>query len=296
MDQIVAMRAFVTAGDTLSFTDAALRLRTTPQAVAKAVAQLEAQFGTRLLHRTTRRMSLTEAGHSYLQRAAGLLAELDALEADVVARSSEPAGLLRIAAPVTFGWRRLGHAVAAFAKKHPKVQVELTLSDRMVDLVQEGFDLAIRIGETATGSWIARLLDETELVPCAAPGYLDEQTAPTHPEQLAAHEAIFDRNTPHFDCWQFWSETGQLEVRPVSRVSADSADTVRSLVLEGVGIGLVPLFAIEEDLRAGTLVRLVPEWQSRKLPIRAIYPATRGLAPKVRVMIDHLIRKPQHPD
>lgn len=288
MDQIAAMRAFVAAGEALSFTAAASRLRTTPQAVAKAVAHLETQLGARLLNRTTRRMSLTEMGQGYLHRAAVLIADFDALQDDILARSSDPAGLLRIAAPVTFGWRRLSGAIAGFTRRHPQVQVDLALSDRMVDLVQEGFDLAIRVGEAAQGTLVARLLGEAELVVCASPGYLAEHATPAAPKDLADHEAIFDRNTPQYDRWQLDDGTRQTEARPQSRVCVDSADSVRSLVLAGAGIGLIPSFAVEEELEAGSLRRLLPAWRSRSLPIRAIYPAARGLAPKVRLMIDHL--------
>ena len=291
MDRLAGMRAFVVAADAGSFTAAADRLGTTPQAVSKLVAALEGELGSRLLARTTRRMHLTETGEAYLERARAVLADLEALEDDVKARRSEPAGVLRMSAPVSFGWLHLAEPVSVFLERHPKIEVRLELSDRRVNLVEEGFDLAVRIGPAGPVGNVVRKLATARMILAAAPGYLERNGRPTQPQGLDGHAFVLDTNAPRPDRWTLSDGEREVEVKVGGRLSVNSADAAAAAAHHGAGLLLGPDFVLGPQIRSGRLVHVLPGWSAGELPIHAVFPAARGLAPKVRLMVDHLAER-----
>lgn len=291
MDRILAMRAFVLAADAESFTVAALRLEISPQAVSKLISALESQLGSRLLRRTTRRMSLTEEGAAYLEGARAILADLDGLENDVRARGTDPAGLVRLAAPTTFGHLHLMAPIATFLDSHPKISMRMDLADRSVDLVEEAYDLAVRIGAPGPDSSnLVRRFGVARRVLCASPAHLARRGHPAKPEDLADHSAVLDLNHARSDRWTLKRGEETRHVKVSGRIQVNSADATRVAALAGLGVLLAPTFAVGDDLREGRLVRVLPEWSAEPLDLQAIFPPGKGLAPKVRLLVDHLAR------
>ncbi len=291
MDTIEGMRVYAAVARTASFTVAADELGLSRALTSKYVAQLEERLGVRLLNRTTRSVEMTSAGRAYLDRALRLLEDLDDLEAAVRDRRAEPRGHLRVATPVTFAELFLPSVLAEFTTTYPKLHVTLSLSDRHVDLVGEGFDAAIRIGELAESSLVARRLASSTLTLCAAPGYLAEHEAPTHPTDIAAHRCVLDDNLRSRDHWPF-SIDGRIRMIPVAgSIRVNSASIVRALLLAGQGIGLCPSFLVSGDVRDGRLIALLSDFQTPGVGIHAVYPHSRHLASGVRTFVDFLAAK-----
>ncbi len=286
MDRIEAMRLFAAVAEHGGFTQAARREGVSPAQVSKKVAALESLLGARLLDRTTRSVSLTAAGAAYLEGARPLLADLDALEDGVRAEHSEPAGALRISAPLTFGTRRLMPVVLAFLKAHPNVEARLSLSDRMVDLVLEGFDVAVRIGRLDDSSLIARRLAPAKVALVVKAGHPAESIV--SPSDLEKYTCVIDTNVPSPRRWTF-EKNGSVEEAHVSGgLHVNSADAARCAALEGYGVILVPTFVIGEDVAAGRLTRLLCDWTPEHRDIWAVFPQNRFLSGRVRLFVDHL--------
>ncbi|MHB8455826.1 MAG: LysR family transcriptional regulator [Acidiferrobacterales bacterium] len=289
MDTLGSMRVFSMVTDLGSFTAAAERLGMAPSAVTKHVAALEARLGVLLLNRTTRRLSLTEAGTAYLDRCNALLADLDGLEASVGELVQKPIGTLRLTAPVPFGISHLGPIIAAYRERYPDVNLELVLNDRMIDLVEEGFDLAIRIARLPDSSLVARQLAVTRMVLCAAPRYLQRRGAPRKPEDLVQHDCLSYTYWGTGDEWRFTQKSGQIRairIKPVIRVN--NGDVARTLALAGQGIMLQPDFLVGNDIETGRLVRLLPGFHAGELGIFAVYPHRKYLSVKVRSFVDFI--------
>jgi len=277
--------AVVEAG---SFVGAADALQRSKASVSRQVAELEARLGVRLLHRTTRRVSMTAEGELFHARCAVLLTELDEAEAEITSRHDEAIGQLRINVPVTYGLLRLAPLWGVFMARHPRVTLEITLSDRLVDLVDDGYDLAVRIARLADSSLVSRRLSSTRMVLCASTGYLARHGAPAHPSELAHHAVLAYALLSTGDTWAFDGPQGNATVRTRPRMRTNSGDTCRAAALHDLGIILQPDFIVEQDLRSGALVELMPEWRAGELGIHAVYPSRRHVPPKVRLMIDFL--------
>lgn len=288
MDKLTAMRAFVRVADTGSFSAAARLLGRSKAAVSKQLALLEGALGVQLLVRTTRQVRLNDAGRGYYERCVQLLAELDDIESNVQQSQASPRGVLKVAGPQTFAELHLSAAIREFLLRYPELKVELVLTDRVVDLVDHGFDVAIRVGELADSSLLARRLASTSVVACAAQVYLAKHGVPRTPEQLTEHELIIDSNFRHPASWRFRRGTRSINVRVSGRLQVNSAVMVRHFLVSGAGIGLCPEFVIREDLEAGILVPLLTQFSGYDLGVYAVYPHTRHVPSRVRVFVDFL--------
>jgi DNA-binding transcriptional LysR family regulator len=288
MDRFQEMRVFAAVVDAGSFVGASDELDLSKAAVSRLVADLEGRLGVRLLHRTTRRLSLTSEGEVFHLRCKELLASLDEAEAEVTERSGRVVGTLKVSAPVSFGLLHLAPLWADFLAKHPELTLEVNLSDRMVDLIDEGVDLSIRIARLESSSLVSRRLSSTRMVLCASKRYLRANGTPHHPADLAQHTVLAYSLLAMGDMWEFNGPEGPVTVRVNPRVRTNSGDTCRAIALGGGGIILQPMFMVDEDLKSGTLVELLPKYQSIELGIYAVYPTRKHVLPKVRLLIDFL--------
>ena len=288
MDRFLEMQTFTTVVDAGSFVKAAETLALSKAAVSRYVAELEARLGVRLLHRTTRRLSLTEEGQVFYARSKELLSGVAEAEAELTSRSVNASGLLRINAPVTFGILHLAPLWGVFRGLHPKVQLDVTLADRVVDLVEEGYDMAIRIATLPSSTLISKRLASTRVVLCASPQYLQTHGTPVHPAELGEHVVMAYHYWASGDEWRFDGPQGPVSVVTQPCLRTNSGDTCRAAALAHQGIILQPTFLVGQDLAAGTLVELMPAYRSIELGIYAIYPSRKYVAPKVRALVDFL--------
>lgn len=288
MDKFIEMQTFSAVVDEGSFVKAADTLGISKAAVSRHVVDLEARLGVRLLHRTTRRLSLTEEGHVFYARSKELLLSMEEAEAEITSRRTAPSGGLRINAPVTFGILQLAPMWAKFRAQFPLVKLEIILSDRVVDIVEEGFDVAIRIATLPSSTLISKRLASTRLVLCASPQYLLEHGTPTHPDELSAHDVISYSYLSTRDEWHFSGPQGQVSVKINPCLQTNNGDTCRAVALAHQGIILQPIFLVGLDLMAGTLVEIMPEFRAIELGIYAIYPSRKHVSPKVRALVDFM--------
>jgi DNA-binding transcriptional LysR family regulator len=294
MDRFQAMRAFVAVVEAGSFVGAADALGMSKAAVSRQVADLEARLGVRLLHRTTRRLSLTDEGQVFHGRSKDVLATLDEAEAELTARSGEAVGTLRVTAPVSFALLHLTPMWPGFLARHPRLKLELTLSDRFVDLVDEGIDVAVRIARLESSTLVSRRLATTTMVLCASPRYLKKRGRPKDLHELADHDVVAYSLLSTGDEWHFVGSGGPASVRVNPRMHTNSGDTCRAMALGHSAIVFEPSFMVADDLAAGRLVRVLPEYSGLELGIYAVYPSRRHVLPKVRVFIDHLAQAFRH--
>ncbi|AXT47912.1 MULTISPECIES: LysR family transcriptional regulator [Chromobacterium] len=289
MDRFSEIRAFVCVAELGSFAAAAERLELSRAMVTKLVSSLEGRLGVRLMHRTTRRLSLTEAGETYLGQAGGLLAELDDLDARLSQGASSPVGRLRVSAPVSFGMRYLGRAVAGFHLQYPQIEVELNLNDRRVDLVEEGFDLGLRVSNLSDSSLVARRLARIRDLVVAAPSYLQRCGTPAKPADLAEHQCLLYALTAQPNLWDFTAPDGSSgRVRVKGMLRANNGDILTDAAVHGMGVILQPRFLVEQGLADGTLVPLLSDYDWHCLDLSAVYPARRHVPGKVRAFVDYL--------
>jgi DNA-binding transcriptional LysR family regulator len=288
MDTLEGMRTFAAVVAEGSFSKAAKRLDRSPQLVSKYVAQLENRLGVRLLNRSTRRLSVTEAGQAYFDRCQGIVADVDELE-DAIGNLTEAVrGVLKINAPMTFGMHHLTPAIAEFQSVHPDLRVDLALDDRVVDVVSEGFDLAIRIARLEASSLVARRLAPVNLVVCASPEYLDARGIPETPSDLVDHDCLGYTYASTRDLWHFESEGAAEEVQVSGRFRANNGDALRTAALAGHGLIMQPTFIVSEDLRSGRLVRVMTSYAITPLNVYAVYAHRQLLSNKVRVFVEFL--------
>ena len=284
------MGAFAAVADARSFTQAARRLGVSGAQVSKLVARLEDRLGARLLNRTTRDVSLTDTGRAYLERARALLDEFETLEGSVRDESG-PRGLLRISAPVAFGRTQLDPAMLDFAQAYPEVQLEVFYADRMVNLVDEGFDVGVRIGQLSDSSLIARRLAPVRMVTCASPAYLQAHGTPLTPADLGAHEAIIDLNPRDPYVWSFGAQGECMEARVHGRLRFASAEACLAAAEHGFGIARAPAFVAVERLREGVLTPFLCNFEPETIHVHAVYPHAKHLAAKVRAFVDFLAKR-----
>lgn len=289
MDILQAMRTFSAVVDAGSFVRAMDATGLSKPAVSRQVAELEAHLGARLLQRTTRRLSLTDEGRTYYQRCKDILQAVDEAGAEIGAAIVQAQGRLRVGAPQTFGERHLAPLWGRFLADNPLVTLDIVLSDRVVDLVEEGYDLVVRIGQLADSNLVSRPLAGSRMVLCASPGYLARCGRPQHPHELAQHEVISYSYWSSGDEWCFTGPSGIVKVRVRSRIYANNGDTCLAVALAGHGVIMQPDFLIYEDLRSGRLVELMPDYRAAGLDIHALYPTRKQLPLKVRKLLDFLV-------
>jgi DNA-binding transcriptional LysR family regulator len=295
VDRYQALRVFSQVVESGSFSAAADKLALSTTAASRHVAELEAHLQTRLLNRTTRRVSLTESGRAFYERAVQLLADLEEAEQEASRAAVVPRGTIKLTSSVNFGVRHVAPAIAAFLAAHPGVRFDVSLSDRIVDLVEEGFDLAVRIGVPGSDNIVARKLGETRLVPCASPGYLEAHGAPQVPEDLARHNCFtYEYVTPR-NLWRFRDATGaERTARVRGSLHSNNGDLLAEAAAQGAGIVFEPAFIVGPEVRAGRLVPLLQEFVAPPLPIYAVYPSRKHLSAKVRLFVEFLIERSSH--
>ena len=288
MDRIEAMRAFVTVVNEGTFTRAAERLDTSPQLVSKYVSHLENHLNVRLLNRTTRRIHLTEAGNQYYQRAQQVLSDIDDMENQLGDLQTEAQGLLRISAPVSFAIRHMAPLLSDFQKAHPAVGIDLQLNDRKVDIVEEGFDIALRIGRLKSSSLIAKRLAPVRLVLCASPAYLEQYGTPRKPEDLSGHHYLrySYMNLDSAHGLQKWLQGNNRET--AGGMISNNGDVLVEAAIAGTGIALQPTFIAGAAIRAGKLKVVLPESEPEPMALYAVYAHRQLLASKVRSFIDFI--------
>jgi DNA-binding transcriptional LysR family regulator len=290
MDRFQEMTVFAAVVDAGSFVGAAEGLDISKAVVSRLVAELENRLGVRLLHRTTRKLSLTEEGQSFYARCKTLLAGVEEAEAEVTIQTGQARGVLKLNVPVTFGILNLAPLWGTFLSQNPAVTLDVTLSDRVVDLVEEGYDLTVRIGRLSSSSLVSRQISSSRMVLCASPAYLKRQARPAHPSQLTTHTIISYSLLSNGDHWEFTGPKGLVKVKVTPRMKTNSGDTCVRAALDGLGIVLQPSFIVNQHLDSGKLVEILPGYQSAELGIYAVYASRHNVPPKVRILIDYLVR------
>lgn len=289
------MAAFVRAVELGAFSAAARELEVTPSALSKLVTRLEDRLGVRLLHRTTRRLSLTPEGEAYFVRCRRILADIAEAEEEVGRARGRPAGLLRMGVGTAFGMHQLVPALPRFFERYPDIRLELAVTDRRVDVVEEGSDLAIRIGALSDSSLVARRICSLERTICAAPAYLERHGTPLAPEDLLSHNCLYVSSMPELRRWPFDTATGPHVIEVSGTVGSDSAETLLQLAIEGVGIIRLTDVIVGAEIAKGTLVPvLTGAHHVEPLPLYAVHPPGRQRSPKVAAMVDFLVENFGH--
>lgn len=278
---------FVAVLELGSFAAAATRLGTSSGQASRLVSKLEKELGVQLLKRSTRALSPTEVGQAYFSQVKNLLDEWDALDASVRHAAGKPSGRIKLSAPITFGATQLAPALIAFAREYPEIELDVSFSDRIVNIVDEGFDVAIRIGKLSDSSLIARRLSDMRIVTAASDDYLNLHGVPSHFPQLADHNCIIDTNFRDPYNWPFGSAGETVPVR--GRLRFSNAEACLTAALSGLGIARLPTFIAGPALRAGTIRPLLRDSEIPPLGLYAVYPHARHLAHKVRALIDFLV-------
>ena len=292
MDRLQAISAFVAVVEHGSFARAAERLDQSVSAVSRHVAELEQHLDARLLNRTTRRLSLTEAGRTFHERAVQLLADLEEAEQSAGGGGATPRGTLKLTCPITYGTRVLAPLIAAFVARHAEVRIDIELSDRTVDLVDEGFDLAVRIGAIRSPLLVARRLTSTTLVCCASPAYLARRGTPRKPDDLSRHDCLTYEFSPSRFQWHFHAGTGEEHVvRVGGPLHSNNGRMLVALAAADAGIACEPDFIVAPEIDAGRLVPILTDWTLPSGPISAVYPSRRHLSAKVRAFVDFLVER-----
>ncbi len=289
MDKFADIETFVTVVDTGSFSAAAERLDVAKSAISRRVSALEARLGVKLLNRTTRRLSLTDAGRDFHARAGRILADLNEAEQAVGDTDCQLRGRIRIAAPLSFGLQHLAPAITAFAVQHPQVQLDLDLNDREVSLVEEGVDMAVRIGELADSTLIARRLCQIRRVAVASPAYLATHGEPQTPDDLTHHHGLRYTNIPRQKHWHFVGSDGRLYAPAVpDRLTANNGELLNRATIDGLGVGAPPTFVAYRELAAGTLRPILQDFTLPGVAMYAVFPPGRYQSRRVRVFADFL--------
>lgn len=291
IEDLTAMAVFARVVEARGFSAAAKRLGRSKSSVSKTVSALEDRLGARLLNRTTRRLSLTEAGAAFYERAARILEEAEEAELAVTRLQDEPHGTLRVNAPTNFGERHLAPALADFMARYPALAIDLALEDRFVDVVDEGFDLALRIAALPGSSLIARRLAPNRRVVCASPAYLERAGTPLRPSDLRRHDCLAYTYLATGNAWRFAGAGDPVSVRIAGRLSINNGEALRHAALAGLGLVMLPTFIVGEDLRSGTLRAVLREFTDTATSVYAVYPHSRHLSAKVRAFVDFLAER-----
>ena len=291
MDKLEAMNVLTKVVASGSFAEAARKLGVTRSAISKAITQLEQELGARLLDRTTRRVTPTEAGLAYYERCLAILAQIAETEAQISRLHDEPKGVLRVNAPMSFGTLYLGTAVADFMDRYKELKVEMTLTDRMIDPLEEGVDVTVRIGALADSSLIARRISTARVVLVASPDYIARHRAPEVPADLVGHKCLHYGHSTTVPRWQLTDNGMALTVPVAACLSSNNGDTLRDAAIKGIGIARLPSFLVGADIAAGRLAVVLPDYPPQDVTIHALYAPNRFLAAKSRVFIDFLVER-----
>ncbi|GJE45837.1 LysR family transcriptional regulator [Methylobacterium soli] len=289
MDRIASMAVFAKAVEAGSFSAAADALSMSSQMVGKHVRTLEDHLGVKLINRTTRRQSVTELGRAFHDRVRTILAEVEAAEALAAESRAVPRGRIRVNAPVTFGAHELARVLPGYLEANPEVDVELTLADRTVDLVDEGYDAVFRVGSLSDSGLIARALRPLEMLLCAAPAYVEAHGAPATPDELRAHECLGFAYGTTRNRWSFSGPGGPVTVDVPCRHVANNGQALLTLALAGMGIFLQPVALVRDDLASGRLVHLLPDFVPPTHPMHVLYAPDRRITPKLRSFVDFAV-------
>lgn len=289
MDRFAAMSVFAKVVELGNFARAAERLDLSTSAVSRQVADLEARLQTRLLNRTTRKLSLTEGGHAFYERCVQVLVDLEEAEQAAAQTSLVPRGTIKLTCGQSFGLLYLAPAMAEFLERYPEVKFDVSLSDRVVDLVEEGFDLGVRIGALGPANLIARKLGETKLIACASRAYLEKHGTPREPEDLGKHNCVTYAYVPDSNVWRFRDPEGVEQTVTVSgNLHANNGDLLTQAAVNGIGIVYEPDFIVGPALAARQVVRLLEGWEPAPLGIYAVYASRKHLSAKVRSFVDFM--------
>lgn len=288
LDRYGDLATFVRVVDAGSFTAAAKDLGVSTSQVSRAIARLEDRLATRLLHRTTRRLSLTEAGRALHERAGALLSELDDVEGALRDHGGAVRGTIRLTMPIHFGIRYVAPLAAQFAQQYPDVRFDLSFDDRRVDLIAEGYDLAIRVANLSDSTLLARRLGRTRTLTVASPAYLETRGTPLHPRELVGWDALVYSHDAAPSAWRFRGADGETVVKVSNRFVANNLEGLMAAAVAGLGVARVPDAIAAPDVRAGLLVRVLAAWED-EIPVWAVYPPGRHLSPKVRTFVDFLV-------
>ena len=292
IDHASEMAAFVRVVDSKGFSAAAAGLGLTPSAVSKLVTRLETRLGVRLLQRTTRALHLTEEGEVFYAAAQHIVGEIETLEDQITGHSGTPQGLLRVTTSLAFASHQLAPVLSEFLARHPLVQLDLLPTDRVIDMVEEGIDIAIRIGRLADTSFMARKIGEDKRLICAAPSYLARHGTPRRPEELARHNCIVSRERAYLNRWAFKIDGQVSEIEVGGRVAISEGEMQMQLALQGIGIARLTRLTLARAIRDGALVSLLDDFSADEpVAIHAVYPHRRHLAAKVPAFVNFLIEK-----
>ena len=287
MDLVAGMRALIAVVEEGSFSGAAERLDISKAMISKQISSLEAHLGTRLLNRTTRRLSLTESGTLFYERSLQILADISEAEQAAGGLTARPRGTLKMTVPLTYAQHKLVPVFAAYRQAYPEVRLDIHAGDRKLDLVEEGFDMAIRIGILPESGLVARKLDGVRSVVCASPAYIEKHGKPVTPQDLVRHECMAYSLSQSSEEWRLLDAQGNAHVvRCSGAVRADNGDLLRLAALEGEGIVFQPGFIVQDDLDKQRLIRLLPDFASDELGVYAVYPSRQYLSAKVRSFVD----------
>lgn len=290
MEHLARMMTFAKVVETRSFSAAAVALATSKSLVSKQVSSLESALGVKLLNRTTRSMSLTEAGAAYYEHCQRIAHEIDAAAQTVTQLQAEPRGVLRLTSPVIFASLHLAPALQSFCQRYDKVEVELYASDRPVDLVDERYDLAIRITSHPPQNLVARPIAPVRWMTCASPAYLEKYGTPKTPQDLEKHQCLSYQGEPIQGSWRYLVGGKEVSPRLNSRFRVNNTDVLLHLALDGMGIVMNPTYVLGEHLRAGRLLPLLSEYECNPgMSLQMLYLPNRYMQPKVRAFIDHLL-------
>ncbi|MGJ8525042.1 HTH-type transcriptional regulator DmlR [Halomonadaceae bacterium LMG 33818] len=291
-ERLVDIETFITVVDTGSYTNAARKLGLSRSTVGKRILRLEERFEVRLLNRTTRQLSLTDEGDVFYQRCRQITSELEDLEDTMSQRRQAPTGVLKISAPQALGNRYIYPLLESFLRRWPGLRVEVSFTDRYVELIEEGIDIAIRIGEPLQDSRIlSRTVGTQEMITCASPAYLERKGIPVSPDELEGHDTIMFLNANYYRTWSFksadhsWQHTGPV------KLNMNDAEAMLKAALSGLGITYLPSFLVKDALKSGDLVPLLEDYAEQSEPIRVIYPSRRFLSPRIRLFIDFLVEE-----
>jgi DNA-binding transcriptional LysR family regulator len=283
------MQIFVRVVEKGGFSAAAEEAGLSPTMVGKHVRQLEEQLGVRLLNRTTRRQSLTEIGQLYFERCKQALLEIEAADASVKQMQLLPRGVLRVTAPATFGGQMLAAVVRGYLERYPDVELDLSLNDRIVDLVEEGFEVAIRIGALPDSSLIARPLQPYRAMVCAAPEYLARCGTPRTPQQLAAHNCLSFAHGNRYNLWQFSQGGVRQEIEVHGNFRANNGLALRTAALNGIGIIMQPEALLRDEVAAGRLQRLLADYELEHRPMHVVIASNRKMTPKLKSFVEFIV-------
>ncbi|MEO5378064.1 MAG: LysR family transcriptional regulator [Magnetococcus sp. DMHC-6] len=292
MDRLTAMEVFVRVAEEGGFSSAARRMGISKAGVSKHIQDLEEHLQTRLLHRTTRRLQLTSEGLIFFESCRHILNHVHEAEEALSVLRVEPSGLLRMNAPMSFGYLHLAPALVEFLEKYPLLRVDMVMNDRYIDLVEEGFDLALRIGQLEDSGLIAKKLAPIQLVLCASPIYLEKYGTPSTPEALIEHVCLIYALARNLNWeWRSFFDPDRFASLPGGRLRTNNGDAIRQAAVLGLGLAILPTFLVGSDLQNGTLRQVLADFPLPESTLHAVYPHHRHLSPKVRACIDFLSKR-----